>query len=71
MDTSEDTRHGPVKILLDMKRVLGTGRAMDRTPTQLMLRKLMEEDASGFFKLLERYEKNWGEDRLVRRPGGW
>jgi hypothetical protein len=58
MDTSEDTRDGPVQILLDMKRVLNTGRAMDRTPNQLMLRKLMEEDVWGFSKMLERYEKN-------------
>src|SRR5947208_3899368 len=49
----------PGQLLLGARRVLHTGRAMDRTPGQIMLRELLEADPWNFLKQLERLEKTY------------
>jgi hypothetical protein len=57
IDNREKPQFGPDYILFEMRKVIMTGRAMDQNTCHFMLRKMLEEDAVGFFDLFTRSEK--------------
>ncbi len=69
INNREIQQFGPDYILLEMRKVILTGRAMDQNPCHFMLRKMLEEDVVGFFDRMTRYEKTSKGNKKVSKPG--